>query len=90
MRGNEAAARGAGLPLAGSTSGWITLVQETRFRLVDEKGRGYLFTLGWEAGVSARDLAMWSREGVQVRVGYQGAPDLGAVAVSIRRRWPLS
>lgn len=85
MSGNEAAAGGAGLPLAASASGWITLVQETRFRLVDDRGVGYLFTLGWESGVSARDLAMWSREGLVVEVEYRGAPDLGAVAVRVRR-----
>lgn len=77
-------ARRAGLPEAGEVVGVVTLVQEDRFRIEDERGLGYLFTLGHASGVSPRLLHAWSGRGARVAVQYRGAPDLGAVAVAVR------
>lgn len=55
-------ARRANLPASGEIHGRITIVQEDRFRMEDELGRGYLFILGRKAGVSMDDLNAW-REG---------------------------
>lgn len=76
--------RRANLPDRGHLRGVITLVQEDRFRLVDEQGCGYLFTLGRLNGVSLRKLHGWCNESQIVEVEYGGAPDLGAVAVQLR------
>ncbi len=84
MRDNEQVARESGLPEGGALSGVITLIQESRFRLVDEQGRGYLFTLGWDSGTSINDLSDWSRQAIRVTVEFEGAPDLGAVATGIQ------
>jgi hypothetical protein len=73
--------RRADLPDRGHLRGMVTLVQEDRFRLMDDLGRGYLFTLGRGSGVSLRELLAWCELGVTVEVEYRGAPDLGAVAV---------
>jgi len=59
-------------------------VQEDRFRLEDNVGRGYLFTLGRGAGASLRALTAWSADRSSVEVTYQGTPDLGAIATSVR------
>jgi hypothetical protein len=75
--------RRADLPDRGRLRGVITLVQEDRFRLVDDLGRGYIFTLGRGNGVSLRQLHGWCDYQAAVAVDYRGAPDLGAVAVSV-------
>ena len=80
---NEEYARKAGLPTMGHVSGVVTIVQEHRFRLQDEWGRGYLFTLAPSAGGTYEDLLRWSKRQVPVRVEYEGPPDLGAVAVRV-------
>lgn len=85
MRAEDLLAKKAGLPAAGRVRGVVTLVQEGRFRLEDEAGRGYLFTLGWESGVTIEDLSMWSQQRDTVIVDYQGPPDLGAVATRVER-----
>ena len=76
--------RRANLPDRGNLRGVITLVQEDRFRLVDEQGCGYLLTVGRLSGVSLRKLHGWCDDGHIVEVEYRGAPDLGAVAVRLR------
>lgn len=63
--------------------GAVVIVQEDRFRLVDERGRGYLFTLGRRAGISIGKLRQAASRGMPVRVRFTGAPDLGAVAVQV-------
>ena len=78
--------RRADLPNRGNLRGVITLVQEDRFRVDDALGRGYLFTLGRGNGVGLRQLHAWCDDGLTVEVEYRGAPDLGAVAVSVRQR----
>lgn len=74
------------LPTHGQLRGIVTVVQEDRFRVEDEVGRGYLLTLGRHAGASLRDLHRWSGDHTPVEIEYDGAPDLGAVAVRIRKR----
>jgi hypothetical protein len=76
--------RRANLPGRGRLRGVVTLVQEDRLRLVDDLGRGYLFTLGRGNGVSLGQLHAWCERGLSVQVEYRGAPDLGAVALDVR------
>jgi hypothetical protein len=76
--------RRADLPQRGHLRGVVTLVQEDRFRLEDDLGRGYLFTLGRGNGVGLRQLHAWCDDGLTVEVEYHGAPDLGAVAERLR------
>jgi len=76
-------ARRANLPTSGTVRGRITIVQEDRFRMEDELGRGYLFILGRKAGVSMDDLHAWREGRIPVTVRYDGAPDLGAIATRI-------
>lgn len=77
-----AAVRG---PLAGGeVVGTIALVVEDRFRLIDDLGRGYLFTLSRTAGRDPDELVRWADAGCKVHVVFRGAPDLGAVAERVR------
>ena len=76
------------LPDRGQLRGVVTLVQEDRFRLQDDIGRGYLLTLGRGNGVGLRNLHTWCDRQATVEVEYRGAPDLGAVAVAVRERQP--
>lgn len=55
----SALTRRANLPDHGSLRGTITLVQEDRFRLEDDDGRGYLLTLGRGNAVSLQQLHAW-------------------------------
>ena len=74
----------AELPTVGSVAGTITLVQEDRFRLEDDLGRGYLFTLGRGLGIDLPRLKQWSARRAHLEVEYVGAPDLGARATRVR------
>ena len=74
------------LPDRGYLRGVITLVQEDRFRLEDDLGRGYLLTLGRGNGVGLDTLHTWCDQRSTVEVEYRGPPDLGAVAVRARER----
>src|SRR5438477_34664 len=56
--------RRADLPRRGHLRGVVTLVQEDRFRLEDDLGRGYLFTLGRGSGVGLRQLHAWCGDGL--------------------------
>jgi hypothetical protein len=86
MKPGERVAKQSGLPAGGRVRGVITIIQEHRFRLEDDLGRGYLFTLGWEAGATIRHLSVWSEQQIPVTVEYEGPPDLGAVAKRVRRQ----
>jgi hypothetical protein len=85
MKPRERVVKDGGLPTGGRVRGVITIIQEHRFRLEDELGRGYLFTLGWEAGTPIENLAVWSEQQIPVTVEYQGLPELGAVAKKVQR-----
>jgi hypothetical protein len=86
MTADEQIAQKAGLSTQSQLRGVITVVQEDRFRLEDEGGNGYLFTLSSAASTTPNDLTVWSEQKIPVEVEYQGAPDLGAVATSVLRR----
>ncbi len=70
-------------PHAGRVQGRITIVQEDRFRLMDEAGRGYLFVTQKRAA-SLEELDAWREHAVPVTVDYYGVPDVGALARRIR------
>lgn len=86
MKPKERVATKGGLPMGGRVRGVITIIQEHRFRVEDDLGRGYLFTLGWEAGTSIENLAVWSKQQIPVTVDYEGPPELGAVAKRVQRQ----
>ena len=67
-----------------SVTGLITLRQEDRFRLEDDQGVGYLFTLKQNFRISTNDIEGWSRTATRVAVRYRGTPDMGAVALEVR------
>jgi hypothetical protein len=64
--------------------GVITIAQEDRIRVVDAAGRGYLFVLGKRVRRPLPELWRLARERRPVTVVYEGAPDLGAVAIELR------
>jgi hypothetical protein len=55
--------------------GHISLVQEERFRLITDDGRGFLFTLGRKADVQVADLQKLRESHAPVRVEYRGEPN---------------
>ncbi len=65
--------------------GRISIVQEERFCLLSDDGRGLLFTLAHDADVGGPRLQRFRAANTQVRVGYSGEPGLAsAVAHSVR------
>jgi formate-dependent nitrite reductase membrane component NrfD len=76
-------ARGPRRVERGEVVGRITVVQEDRVRLVDDEGRGYLFTVATRRP-SLADLERWRDGALRVRVRYSGTPDLGARVERIR------
>ena len=68
-------------------SGHITVVQEQRFRLVTDDGRGFLFTLPHDAPLQLSDLNRLHKTNACVEIEYTGEPNLGSgVAHAIRAR----
>ncbi|HEX5502496.1 MAG TPA: hypothetical protein VFW96_07720 [Thermomicrobiales bacterium] len=66
-------------------SGRITIVQESRFHLAADDGRGYLFVLARGANVGADDLGRLRAAGARVAVAYTGTPGLAScVAHEVR------
>lgn len=59
-----------------SATGTVLLVQEGRFRLLTEDGRGMMFLLAHDAPMEPQDLP--SLTGRRVRVDYKDAPKLVA------------
>lgn len=57
-------------------AGRIIVVQEMRFRLVTDDGRGFLFTLSKRANVGPTELQRWRAHDTTVRVTYEGQPGL--------------
>lgn len=57
-----------------TTQGVITLVQEHRFRLVDDRGGHALFVLSHDAPVEWQDLERLHLAGALVRVSHAPAP----------------
>ncbi len=58
--------------------GRIVVVQEDRFRMVEETGRGFLFTVSHKAGIEHEDLRRYMGAGVSVEVAYEGEPNLAS------------
>jgi hypothetical protein len=56
--------------------GRILMVQEDRFRLVGETGKGYLLSLAHDAPVSGSDLSRMQDADITVLVHYEGEPNL--------------
>jgi hypothetical protein len=66
-------------------TGRVVLVQEERFRVVDDRGRSYLFDLSHDAPATNRDLLEWSRAKTWLVVEYEGEPDIDSgIAHSVR------
>lgn len=59
-----------------SEKGHIIAVQEDRFRMVGDSGKGYLFTLFHGARISRKDLSRWKDAEVKILVRYKGDPNL--------------
>lgn len=65
--------------------GRVILVQEERFRMVDEKGKSYLFDLSHNSSIRDKDLTDWSRTKTWLVVEYEGEPELeSGIAVSVK------
>lgn len=56
--------------------GKVVVVQEGRFRLIDDDGRAHLFLLAHNAPFEAPDLLDLARRQARVRVLHTGAPGL--------------
>ncbi len=56
--------------------GRIVVVQEDRFRLVEDTGRSCLFALHHTCSAGIEDLQRWQQADVRVRVGYAGEPHI--------------
>ncbi len=56
--------------------GRVILVQEDRFRVVGNAGKGYLFTLSNKAGINQEDLERFRDANVEVVIEYEGEPNL--------------
>lgn len=66
-------------------TGRITVVQEGRFLLVTDRGRGLLLTLAEDADGSVDALQRYRDTGTRVAADYEGEPDLaGGVARAVR------
>ncbi|HEX3998611.1 MAG TPA: hypothetical protein VHX65_08690 [Pirellulales bacterium] len=66
-------------------SGYITIVQEDRFRLAADDGRGLLLTLKHNADVDDDDLQRLCASHRRVHVLYDGEPDYeNGLARSVR------
>jgi hypothetical protein len=58
--------------------GYITVVQEQRFRLVTDDGRGLLLTLAENARVDGHTLQGLHNNRTHVRVEYEGEPNMAS------------
>ncbi len=62
--------------MAKQLRGRIVLVQEERFRLEEASGRNVLLTLAHNANAPIRQIEQWKDEKREVRVTYEGEPEL--------------
>jgi hypothetical protein len=61
--------------------GVVTIVQESRFQLTDDRGVGHLFLLGHDSMAEPAQLETLARHQSRVRVRYsEGADIIGFVA----------
>ena len=57
-------------------TGYITVVQEQRFRLVTDTGQGLLLTLAHDAPLDSNNLQHLHESETHVDVEYEGNPNL--------------
>ena len=68
-----------------TAQGYITVVQEDRFRLMTDGGQGFLLTLARDARTSAADLCHLHDIHAHVAITYSGEPNLASgIAHAIR------
>jgi hypothetical protein len=66
--------------------GVVTIVQESRFQLIDDDGVGHLFILGYDSPAEPDQLTPLQRKQSRVRVRYTEARNvIGRVAHSVAR-----
>ncbi len=66
-------------------TGYISSLQEERFRLTDDQGQTLLLTLGNAVGAGPDDILRWYTSHTHLRVEYTGEPNLvSGVAVSVK------
>ena len=64
--------------------GTVTIVQESRFQLTDDRGVGHLFILAPLCGTEPGQLSALQADQSRIRVRYKPAPNMiGNVAQSI-------
>ena len=68
-------------------TGRIVIVQEDRIRVVDDDGRAYLFIVR-KRRADTRTLELWRDRASRIEIEYEGEPDRGAIANSLRRASP--
>ena len=56
--------------------GIVTLVQESRFQLIDDQGIGHLFVLSHSASAEPSQLVPLQKQRARVRVSYKVSPTL--------------
>lgn len=68
-----------------AVKGRILLVQEDRFRLIGETGKGFLFSLAHNAPVSSSDLGRMHDAQMTVLVHYEGEPNFeSGIALDVK------
>ena len=68
-----------------SMEGVVTIVQESRFQLVDAEGVAHLFLLGHHAAAEPAQLAPLQHRQARVRVRYHAPRNIiGLVAKNVR------
>jgi hypothetical protein len=60
-------------------TGYMAMVQESRFTLINDEGAGHMFLLGHSSLAEPSQLAELQRRQARVRVTYSTAPDLIAL-----------
>src|SRR5690348_5456146 len=69
-----------------SIEGIVTIVQESRFQLIDSKGVAHHFLLSHKAPLEPQQLASLQRDQAHVRVWFKPAPGIvGHTAVGIAK-----
>ncbi|HEY1267083.1 MAG TPA: hypothetical protein VGH16_07485 [Candidatus Binatia bacterium] len=65
-------------------AGRIAIIQEQRFRLIADNGRGFLFTLPHDSRLTYDDLSRVRDKSQRLVVEYEGEPNtISAVAAKI-------
>ena len=59
-----------------TATGYITIVQEQRFRITTDSGQSFLFTLAGNAPLHLSDLNRLQHAHTHVSVAYTGDPNL--------------